>query len=104
MCMRNHRRAVPVADAVLNDAAHVAGIDGEKLARHGGIGNLRLHLVGDAIELPSERGGNHRDRFGQPDMADRSALDLALELLARQPRANLLLKRQPPACAHPERG
>ena len=91
---------MPVADAILDDAAHVAGIDGEKLARHRRLGHLRLHLVGDAVELPAEGVGNHRDRFGEPDVADRSALDLALELLARQSRADLLLKRQAAAsCA-----
>ena len=50
---RDDRLAVPVADAVLDDAADVAGIDREELARDRRRRHLRLDLVGDAIQLPA---------------------------------------------------
>ena len=41
------------------------------------------------------RVGNHLDRLGEADVADRPAVDSMLELLSRQTGADLLLKRQP---------
>ena len=68
-------------------------VDGQELARHGFGGHLRLDVVGDAIELPSQRVGNHRDRFGQPDVAHAAIVHLLLELFAGQAGADLLLER-----------
>ena len=94
MCSVMTGCAVAIADAVLHDAAHVAGIDREELAGHGLRRHLRLDLVGDAIELPAQRVGNHRHRLGQPDVTHAPVLDLLLELLAGQAGADLLLERQ----------
>ncbi len=91
---RDDRLAVPVTDAVLDDAADVSRIDREKLARDRPRRHLRLNLVGDPIQLPAHRVGNHRHRLGQPDMADAAVVDLLLKLLARQTGADLLLERQ----------
>ncbi len=93
---RDDRLAVAVADAVLHDAADVAGVDGEELARHRLGRHLRLDLVGDPIQLPPDRVGDHRHRLGQPDVPHAPVVHLLLELLARQPGADLLLERQPP--------
>ena len=41
------------------------------------------------------RVGDHLDRLGEADVAHGAVVDLALELLARQPGADLLLERQP---------
>src|SRR5204862_2238225 len=90
----NHRVAFAVAGAVLDDAAHVPGVDGEKLAGHGHRGELRLDVVADAIERPPQRVGNHRNRFGQADVTHRSVIDFSHELLGGQPGPDLLLKRQ----------
>ena len=45
-------------------------------------------------ERPAERVGDHRDRFGQPDVPDAAVVDFLLELLGRQAGADLLLERQ----------
>ena len=79
---RDDRQAVAIADAVLLDAADVARIDRQELARHGRRRDARLDLVGDLVQLPAERVGNHRDRLGEADVADAALVDLALELLA----------------------
>ena len=47
------------------------------------------------VQLPAERVGNHRDRFGKADVAHAPVVDLLLELLAREAGADLLLERQP---------
>ncbi len=55
------RLILAIPDAVLNDAAHVAGIDREELARDGHRRQLRLHVVGDPIE-PSIRARRQSSR------------------------------------------
>jgi len=55
----------------------------------------RNDIVDDAIEPASHGVSNHLNRFSESHMADGASLHLRLELLARQPRANLLLKREP---------
>src|SRR5207302_8075115 len=87
---------MPVADAVLYDAGDIARIDGKELAADGRLGDSGFDVVGDAVELPSQRIGDHRDRFGEADMADVAALDFAVELLSAEPRADFLLERQSP--------
>ena len=94
---RDHRRAMAVADAVLDDAAHVPGIDREKLARHGRLRDFRLHLVGDADRASSraQRQSSKSTRRGRrggsiPRSTSR------VKLLGRQAGADFLLKRQPP--------
>ena len=54
--------------------------------------DLRTDLVGDAIERPAHRVGNHRDRFGQPDVPHGPGVHPGLELLGREASANLLLE------------
>ena len=66
---RDARLAVHVADAVLDDAADVARHRPPAArSRTVPVGDLRLDVVGDAIELPAERVGNHLDRLGEPDV------------------------------------
>src|SRR5579871_1844305 len=89
------RLALPVADAVLDDAADVARVDREKLARDRHRRELRLNVVADPIQRPAERVGNHRDRFGQADVPHAPIVDFLLELLGREACADLLLERQP---------
>src|SRR5437762_13833439 len=92
----DHRRPMPVADAVLYDAGDIAGIDGKELAADGRLGDSGLDVVGDPVELPSQRIGDHRDRYGQADMAAGAALDFAFESLSAERCADLLLARQTP--------
>src|SRR4029453_4193260 len=90
------RLPFPVPDAVLNQSAHEPWCDREKLTGHACFGDLRLDLVGDFVELPAERIGDHRDGLGEPYVPDAAVLDLLLEFFARQARADLLLERQAP--------
>src|SRR2546429_6772173 len=90
------RRPMPIPDAVLYDAADIARIDGKELAADGRLGDPGLDLVGNAVKLPAQRIGDHRDRFGQADMADVAARDFAFELLPAEPCADFLLERQTP--------
>ena len=57
------------ADAVLDDAADPARLDLQELALDRGLGDLRLDLVGDPVELPAERVGDHRHRLREADVA-----------------------------------
>src|SRR5207248_11682910 len=81
----DHRRPMPIPDAVLYDAGDIARIDGKELAADGRLGDSGLDVVGDAVELPSQRIGDHRDRFGAADMADVGALGFAFGLLPAGP-------------------
>ena len=60
------------------------------------LGDLRMNLVGDLVELPAHRVGDHRHALGQADVTDAAVLDLLRELLGVEARANLLLERQAP--------
>ena len=62
----------------------------------GALRDLRRNRFGHPIELPSDRVGNHLNRFGEADVADASVIHLDLELARREAGADLLLKRQPP--------
>ena len=73
-----------VAHAVLNDAAHQARLHRQELARHARLGDLRLDLVGYAIELPPHGGRNHRNRLGEADVAHLPLLHSQRELFARE--------------------
>jgi len=85
-----------VPDSVLHDAAHVPGVDRQQLAFHRLRRQLRLDLVGRAIERPADGIRDHVHGFREPDVSERTSLDAALELLGREPRADLLLERQAP--------
>ncbi len=84
------------AYAVLDDAAHEPGLNCKELARDARLGNLRLDLVGDAIELPTQRVCDHCNRLGKADVPYRPLLHPFGELLAREARPDLLLERQAP--------
>jgi hypothetical protein len=64
------------------------------LALDGARCDFRRDLIGDTIELPSDRVGNHLNRFGKPDVPQRSVLDTTLELLRREPGTDLSLEWQ----------
>ena len=83
-----------VADALLHEPGHVAGIHGQQLALDGAGCDLRGDLIGDTIEPPSDRVGNHLNRLGEADMPQRAVLDAPLELLGREPGADLALEWQ----------
>ena len=88
------RLTFPISHAVLDDAADVARIDGQQLARDFGLRDLRLDFIGDAIEPPAECVADHRDGLCEPNMSHGPILDLFHELLGREAGADLLLERQ----------
>ena len=90
------RLAVHIARTVLHDPRHVACVHGEQIALHRPVGDDRLDVVGDLVQLPPERVGDHLNRFGEPDVAHGALVHLAPELLEREPGADLLLKRETP--------
>src|ERR1043166_4324432 len=85
-----------VADRFLANAGNVTRVHGEQLAMHLFFGHPWADRIGDACERPAHGVGNHRDRFGEPDVPDRSQRNLMLELLPGKAGTNLLLKWKPP--------
>src|SRR5690349_18005395 len=86
--------ALPVADAVLDDAADLTGLDRHELTRGLALAHLRLDLVRDLVELPAHGVRDHRDRLGQADVTHRAAADFLHELFATEASPDLLLERQ----------
>ena len=58
-------RGIP--DTLLHEAGHIAGIHIEMLTPDSGGCDLRCDLIGDAIDRPADRIGNHLNRFGEAD-------------------------------------
>ena len=104
MCSRMTGSPLPVADAVLDDAADVARIDREELARHRHRRDLRLDVVGDPIERPPERVGDHRDRFGEARRAARCRRPPSAGTARSSGRRRSSAGTAAGGCARPERG
>ena len=88
------RLAFDVAGAVLNQAAHLARLDGQELARDRRLRDLRRDHVGHLVQLPAHRVRDHRNRFGEADVPDAPVIHPRLELRGREAAADLLLERQ----------